>query len=87
MKGGSLPRPKRTPLEVNREKLHQTQLSQDTLTSNQLSGDADCETQHGQATIPVFSKLSETKLSLFFSHVETSLLQGMRGKYVPVTKC
>ncbi|MFM2172288.1 MAG: hypothetical protein RLZZ54_215 [Cyanobacteriota bacterium] len=62
-------------------------LGQDSLASEQLSAEADHETEHGEAAIPGFCEFNKTKASGRLSHVLFRVLESIEGHVLraPVT--
>jgi hypothetical protein len=52
-------------------------LGKDALASEELSAEADYETEHGEATIPGFSKLNEAEAGSGIGHECFGLLQEL----------
>jgi hypothetical protein len=52
-------------------------LGKDALAREQLSAEADYETEHGEATIPGFSKFNESEAGSRISHECFSLLREL----------
>jgi len=52
-------------------------LGKDALASEELSAEADYETEHGEATVPGFSKLNESEAGSGTGHECFGLLQEL----------